>query len=63
MTEEIKTRVMSVLLKSLYKQKFISEDVYNHSLNNLPGAPDYNRGLRSDAAEKEGGPDGCIQNP
>jgi|GEM_PF-3684114 len=60
MTEDVRMRVMSVLLKSLYKQNFISEDVYNHSLDNLPKTLDYDQRLGYDVVEKEAGSDGCI---
>ncbi len=43
MTDEIKTRVMAALLKSLYHQDFISEDIFHHSLDNLPKSVDFDR--------------------
>ena len=35
MANMIDVNIMTTLLKSIYNQNLISEDVYNHSLNNL----------------------------
>jgi hypothetical protein len=60
MTEDVRIRVMSVLLKSVYKQNLISEDVYNHSLDNLPKVLDYSEKLGCDAVKNEVGTGGCL---
>ena len=54
MTDEIKTRVMAALLKSLYHQDFISEDIYHHSLDNLPKTVDFDRELVYDVVKTYG---------
>ena len=43
--DDVRVRVMAVLLKTLYKQNLISEDVYNHSLDNLPKTLDHGQRL------------------
>ena len=60
MTEDARIRIMSVLLKSLYKQNLISEDVYHHSLDNLPQTLDYGQGLGYDVVERGTEADGCL---
>ncbi len=61
-TDEIRSRVMAALLKSLYQQDFISEDVYHHSLGNLPKASGLDRKSVYDAAkiQKEVGAGGRL---
>jgi len=51
---------MAVLLKTLYKQNLISEDIYNHSLDNLPKTLDYGQRLGYDVVERGAETDGCL---
>jgi len=60
MTENTRLQVMSALLKSLYKQNFISEGVYHHCLGNLFKALDYAPRSEYDVAKREAQPDGCV---
>jgi hypothetical protein len=52
-TDETRARVMAALLKSLYNQAFISEDIYHHSLSNLPKTVDFDRELVYDVVKTE----------
>ena len=60
MTEDVRTRIISALLQSLYRQNYISEDVYNHSLGNLTKVLDYEQNIGYDALDKEVQADGCV---
>ena len=48
------TNIMAALLKSIYKQELISEDMYSHSLGNLSKTLDCQQSLVYDVVEKEG---------
>jgi hypothetical protein len=53
--DEMRTRIIAVLLKSLYNQRLISEDAYHHSLNNLPKALDSGGTIEYDFVESQRG--------
>ena len=55
-------KITAALLKSIYEQNLISEDIYNHSLNNLSKTLDYQPSLGYDVVLKEGGSNECTSN-
>lgn len=52
--------IMLALLRSIYQKNLITEDVYNHSLNNLPELLDCHEDIEYDVVAKEDKPHGRI---